>query len=153
MYHRILVPVDGSPPSERGLGEAIALAKALGSNLVLLHVVEYSPVLMEMAAADTWELISKGLQDTGRKVLETAHEHAQSHGVESQAVLEDLKSMRVADAIVEAAVTHRCGLVVIGTHGRRGMNRALMGSDAELVVRLSPVPVLLVRQPIVAAAA
>jgi nucleotide-binding universal stress UspA family protein len=54
---------------------------------------------------------------------------------------------------VEAAVTHRCGLVVIGTHGRRGMNRALMGSDAELVVRLSPVPVLLVRQPVVAAAA
>lgn len=153
MYPRILVPVDGSPTSERGLGEAIALAKQLGSSLVLFHVVEYYPVMIEMATATTWEHISNGLHDAGRKVLEAAHEHAKAQGVDSQAVLEDLAAMRVADAIAEAAATHRCGLIVIGTHGRRGVTRALMGSDAELVVRLSPVPVLMVRQADVAAAA
>jgi nucleotide-binding universal stress UspA family protein len=147
MYPRILVPVDGSPTSQRGLGEAIALAKQLQSSLVLLHVIEYTPVMIEIATSTTWENIANGLRDAGRKVLETAHEQAQSQGVDAEAVLEDLAAMRVADAIVDAATAHRCGLIVIGTHGRRGVGRLLMGSDAELVVRLSPVPVLMVRLP------
>ncbi len=147
MYPRILVPVDGSPTSQRGVGEAIALAKQLGSGLVFLHVVEYYPVMIEMATATTWEHIAEGLRDAGRKALEAAHELASAQGVANEAVLEDLTAMRVADAIVDAAATHRCGLIVIGTHGRRGVGRMLMGSDAELVVRLSPVPVLMVRLP------
>jgi nucleotide-binding universal stress UspA family protein len=147
MYPRILVPVDGSPTSQRGVGEAIAVAKQLGSSLVFLHVVEYYPVMIEMATATTWDHIAEGLRDTGRKVLEAAHEQAKAQGVDSEAVLEDLAAMRVADAIVDAAATHRCGLIVIGTHGRRGVGRLVMGSDAELVVRLSPVPVLMVRLP------
>lgn len=147
MYSRILVPIDGSPTAERGLQEALALARQLDASVVLLYVVDSYPMMVEMATSTTWDAITEGLRDAGRKVLGAAHEAATKQGVASEAVLDDVDAARVADVIVEQAKARHCELIVMGTHGRRGAGRALLGSDAELVLRLSPVPVLLVRAP------
>lgn len=145
MYERILVPVDGSEPSRRALSEAIALGRICHSALVLMHVVEYYPVMLEMATATTWELISDDLRRHGQGVLDEAHRAAVDAGLAAESHLVDASASRVCDLIVDQARAHRCDLIVMGTHGRRGLNRALIGSDAELVIRQSPVPVLLVR--------
>ena len=147
MYSRILVPIDGSPTAQRGLSEALTLAKQLGSSVVLLHVVDSYPMMVEMATSTTWDRITEGLRQVGRTVLEAAHAAATRQGVPCESVLEDVAAARVADVIVDQAKSRRCELIVMGTHGRRGAGRALLGSDAELVLRLSPVPVLLVRAP------
>lgn len=147
MYARILVPVDGSATSERGLREALALAKRLNSSIVLLHAVEAYPIMMEMASVATWDRIAESLREAGRRVLETAHRTVVEQGVASEAVLEDVVAARVADIILDQVKSRHCELIVMGTHGRRGLGRTLLGSNAELVVRQSPVPVLLVRGP------
>jgi nucleotide-binding universal stress UspA family protein len=145
MYRRILVPVDGSETAERGLQEALALAKVCGASLVLLHVAEYYPMMMEMATSTTWEQVSSDLREHGRRVLESAHDAATAAGVASESHLEDAAAARVCDVIVDQAREHRCDLVVMGTHGRRGVQHAIIGSDAERVIRMSPVPLLLVK--------
>ncbi len=147
MYRRILVPLDGSATAQRGFEEALGLAKAFDASLVLLHVVEFYPVMMEMATSTTWEQVSESLRDEGRRVLDRAHEAAQSAGIASEARLEDAAAVRVCDVIVAQARERHCDLIVMGTHGRRGLGHALIGSDAERVVRMSPVAVLLVRVP------
>jgi nucleotide-binding universal stress UspA family protein len=145
MYRRILVPVDGSETAERGLQEALGLAKLCGASLVLLHVVEYYPMMMEMATSTTWEQVSSDLREHGRRVLERAHDAATAAGLASESHLEDAAAARVCDVIVDQAREHRCDLVVMGTHGRRGVQHAIIGSDAERVIRMSPVPLLLVK--------
>lgn len=147
MYRRILVPIDGSATAERGLTEAIGLAKAFDASLVLLSVVEYYPMMIEMATATTWERISNDLRAHSQRVLDAAHQAAKDAGVASEAHLEDAAAARVCDVIVAQAREHQCDLIVMGTHGRRGLEHALIGSDAERVLRLAPCAVLLVRAP------
>jgi nucleotide-binding universal stress UspA family protein len=147
LYRRILVPIDGSDTAERGLQEAIGLAKAFDSSLVLLSVVEYYPMMMEMATATTWEQITTDLRSHHQQVLERAHDAAKAAGVASEAHLEDAAASRVCDVIVDQAREHQCDLIVMGTHGRRGIEHALVGSDAERVIRMAPCAVLLVRAP------
>lgn len=145
MYQRILVPIDGSATAERGLKEAVELAKLCRSSLVLLHVVEVYPVMMEMATATTWEQISNDLRAQGQRVLDQARQRVVAEGIACEAHLEDAAAARVCDVIVEQARQRRCDLIVMGTHGRRGVSHALIGSDAERVLRMAPVPVLLLR--------
>ena len=147
LYRRILVPLDGSDTAQRGLQEALGLAKAFDSSLVLLHVVEYYPMMMEMATATTWEMVTTDLRQQGQQVLERAHDAAKAAGVASEAHLEDAAAARVCDVIVDQAREHVCDLIVMGTHGRRGIEHAMVGSDAERVIRMSPVPLLLVKSP------
>lgn len=146
MYERILVPVDGSPTANRGLREAIGLARDSKSTLVLLNVVDDYPMLVEMAAVASFEDLRKSILDAGEAVLTQAKAQAAESGVACEAVLREVNAARAADAIVQEAVQRHCNLIVMGTHGRRGLNRLAMGSDAELVIRQAPVPVLLVRQ-------
>ncbi len=145
MYERILAPIDGSPTSERGLREAIALAAKLQSKLVLLNVVDDYPTMVELAPVTAFNETRELLVKYGTQVLEAARKHVAEAGVPCETVLREVTSQRTADAIVEEAVKQRCGLIVMGTHGRRGINRVAMGSDAELVLRLASIPVLLVR--------
>ena len=151
MYRRILVPIDGSDTAQRGLQEALGLAKAFDSSLVLLHVVEVYPMMMEMASATTWELVTTDLRQHGEQVLERAHDAAKAAGVASETHLEDAAAARVCDVIVDQAREHRCDLIVMGTHGRRGIEHAMIGSDAERVIRMSPVPLLVVTAPTITA--
>lgn len=146
MYQRILVPVDGSPPSNRGLAEAIQLAKLTGARLRLISVVDVFVVAMEMGvdagyAGDILPLMREGAE----KTLAVARAEVEAAGVSVDTVLREDFAARVCDVIVDEAKAWDAELIVIGTHGRRGVGRLLLGSDAEQILRLAPVPVLLVR--------
>ncbi len=147
MYKRILVPIDGSDPGHCGLKEAIALATVHQATLCLLHVTNDFPIMSEMPMVMDFEKYREELHKYGRHLLDDGKKLAADLGLEVKTVLHDLKGGRVADAILQEAKSAGCDLIVIGTHGRRGFRRALLGSDAESVLRESPVPVLLVRAP------
>jgi len=145
MYRRILVPVDGSRTAQLGLGEAVKVAKSQGSSLRLLHVVDDLALIRTPEIAyDLGDLI-KVLTEEGKQILEKGAAHARKHGVKVQTSLVETYGGRAADAIVDEAKKWHASLIVLGTHGRRGMKRVLMGSDAEEVLRMAPTPVLMVR--------
>ena len=146
MYERILVPVDGSPTSQRGLVEALAVASKLGSTVRLLHVVDEATVTATAGAmaGNVGDLLAM-LAEGGEKILAEAKREAQTSGVPVETVMHHSYSGRVCDVVVKEATDWKADLIVIGTHGRRGAGRLLLGSDAEQVLRLAPVPVLLVR--------
>lgn len=145
MYKRILVPVDGSPPSNKGLLEALKLAKEQHCVLMLLHVVDELIITATPEAVyDASEMI-KALREAGEEVLSASAGIARDEGVKAESELVECMGGRAADIIVDRAKKWKADLIVLGTHGRRGVRRLVMGSDAEEVVRLSPVPVLLVR--------
>ncbi|HET7794043.1 MAG TPA: universal stress protein [Rhizobacter sp.] len=147
MYAKILVPIDGSLTSKRGLSEAIGLARQLKCQLVLMTVVDDFPMTVEWASADAFEQTRRRMVQLGEDVLADGRRIAGEAGVPCETALREVTTERAADSIVSEAVKQGCELIVMGTHGRRGLNRLAMGSDAELVVRESPVPVLLVRNP------
>jgi len=148
MFKRILTPIDGSETSRRGLRAAIGLAKAQRARLAILHVVDAMPVFASLEGVSAYDPgILEALRDAGKKVLAGAAAEARKRGVKAKTVLADNLAGRVADVIVRQAKKSRADLIVIGTHGRRGLTRMVMGSDAELVVRSAPAPVLLVRAP------
>jgi len=146
MYKRILVPIDGSPASNLGLNEAIKLAKDQGAKLRLFHLVdEYIGVSSaEGVMLDTSDLL-ESLRQGGKKIIEKAEALARRNGLTPESVMIESFGGRAADFIVQQAKKWRADLIVLGTHGRRGVKRLVMGSDAEQVVRTTRVPVLLVR--------
>ena len=147
MYKRILVAIDGSPASRRGLKEAIRLAKGARARLLLLHVIdEVALVAAFPGALHTVDMVAP-VREAGKTILARGREQAQLAGVSSQALLVESLEGSVAERIVREARRWRADLLVLGTHGRRGMRRMVMGSDAELVVREASTPVLLVRAP------
>jgi len=148
MYQRILVPVDGSPTSNRGLAEAIALAKLTGARMRLINVVDVMLFAMEAdafagVASDMIPLMREG----GQKTLAIARAQVEAAGVGVDTVLRDGFAGRVCDLVIDEAIAWSAELIVIGTHGRRGAGRLFLGSDAEQILRMAPVPVLLVRAP------
>ena len=149
-YKRILVPVDGSRTSTRGLKEALRLAKACGAKLRLIHVVDTMiaarGAALDYNAADLIDVLA----EQGGKTLAQAKAAAGKARVRCETAQFESNAGRVADSIVREARRWRADLIVMGTHGRRGFSHLVLGSDAELVVRSSPVPVLLVRAPQVA---
>jgi nucleotide-binding universal stress UspA family protein len=146
MYQRILVPLDGSAASQRGLQEALAIARAFGARLVLLHVIDDFPQHLELAPAEAWRGALQRLRERGEALLQAAAGLATAAGVPAETRLIEIGAQSVGDTIVQQARSSPCQLIVMGTHGRRGLQRLAMGSDAELVLRASAVPVLLVRQ-------
>lgn len=148
MYQRILVPVDGSATSNAGLDEAVKLAKLLGAQLRLLHVVDQMPLAVSAEGFGTGSFDLLGmLKEAGARILSDAKARVQSAGVAADALLIDSPGSRLSDQVAAVAREWRADLIVLGTHGRRGIGRVLMGSDAEQVVRNAPVPVLLYRLP------
>jgi len=145
MYKRILVPYDGSPPSRAGLREAVDLAADSGATLVVLHVVSELPLLMGSEAYVNYGELAEILMNTGQGLAEEAVAVAGKDGVRCEMTVVDGGATPVCDVIVDQIAAQRCDLVVMGTHGRRGLKRLTLGSDAELVVRRSPVPVLLAK--------
>ena len=143
MYQRILVPVDGSATSNCGLDEAIRLAKLAGARLRLVHVVD-DLVLSTGLEFTTCDVIGV-LVDAGAKILSAAKAKVEASGVPVDTFLSDTLAERVCDVVVAQAKQWNADLIVIGTHGRRGAKRLLIGSDAEQIVRSAPVLVLLVR--------
>jgi nucleotide-binding universal stress UspA family protein len=145
MYQRILVPLDGSPTSLRGLGEAIKLAKNQQGLLRLLAIAE-EPVLdygYEMGTCGA--LFSESVREYGNNILKIARDRVQADDLVAESLLLEFKGEPVAAMIVAQAQEWAADLIVMGTHGRRGLSRLALGSVAENVVRLSAVPVLLLR--------
>lgn len=148
MYQRILVPIDGSSTSSRGLAEAIRLAKLTGGRLRLAHVIDELSFTLAMDAysglAGSW---LEELRSNASKLLKAARSQAAKEGVEADTVLLDSFKGTMHDQVIAEAKASGAELIVIGTHGRRGLGRWVMGSSAEHILRMSPVPVLLVRAP------
>lgn len=145
MYKKILVAVDGSASSSLALLEAIKLAKSMSSTLRLVHVVD--EFVAEAAVAGVYyQALVDALRAVGRKTLEDAETTVRQHALEPQRVLVETLGHRVARSIVDQAQQWGADLIVAGTHGRRGISRLVLGSDAELILRTSPVPVLLIRE-------
>ena len=145
MYSRILVPLDGSPTSQRGFDEALALADKLGSTLHLLNVVDARLLIGEVSAYAPPDQLLEDWRAAGDRLLTAAVERARAKGVTADSVVRCDPGYRVCDMILREAKDTGAGLIVMGTHGRRGLKRMALGSDAELVLRESTVPVLLVR--------
>lgn len=146
MYAKILVPVDGSPTSRAGLAEAIRLAQLSGGEIELLHAIDLQAFAMVPGAgmglaSGTFDL----MLDSGRQVLAEAEAQVRAAGLVPRTKLCERLAERVSDLVIEECQAWGAEVIVLGTHGRRGWSRALLGSDAELIVRQAEVPVLLVR--------
>lgn len=144
-FSRILVPVDGSEASNNALAYALRIAKDDSATLRFIHTVN------ELAAyvggyGDPGEVMRFARQN-GEKALADAVAAAAAAGVQAEHEFIETRAERLGDTIVKDASRWNADLIVIGTHGRRGVSRILLGSGAEQVVRLSPVPVLTVRPP------
>ena len=144
MYQRILVPVDGSPTSERALQEALRLAQQQSGRLELVHVLG-DVRLLEANSYINYAEMKDAMTSAGKKLLEQTQMVAQQSGTAAEVKLLEAGGTRIASAIVEEARQWQADLIVIGTHGRTGFSRVLFGSVAEGVVRTAPIPVLLIR--------
>ena len=145
MYQRILIPVDGSETSKRALQEAIKIASA-NSQLRLVYVVEEVYSLdAEAYAFFDYAGLQEAMRKSGERILAQAAKQAQRSGAIAETALLDGAGERVASVIDGEAVKWGADLIVIGTHGRSGFSRLLLGSVAEGVARGSSAPVLLVR--------
>ena len=146
MYTKIMVPIDGSATSLKALDEAARLAKVTGGKIRLLHIIDPLEHLAGFETASVYirDLIP-ALVKAGEELLEKAKSDMATAGVEVETELSESPGGRVSEVIVERAKAWGADLIVLGTHGRRGIERVMLGSDAEQVVRISPVPVLLIR--------
>lgn len=145
MYKKIICPIDGSPTSDCGMVEAIHLAKDQNAKLLFLHVIDtYFPIL-DVTGDLNVVYIAETLRNNGKKVLNKAENLAQAEGVTAESKMVEALGGRVSKFVLSQADDWSADLIVMGTHGLRGIERLVIGSDAETVVRKTPVPVLLVR--------
>jgi nucleotide-binding universal stress UspA family protein len=144
MYGKILVPIDGSETSAMGLNEAIRLAKNQGARIRLVHVVNELLVVLPDAYVNIGRVVDE-LRRAGKSVLDTSESTVRSAGVEVDTTLIEAMGNQAGDQIIRQAKEWGADLIVCGTHGRRGIRRIVMGSDAEYIVRHTPVPILLIR--------
>lgn len=147
MYQRILVAVDNARLSRKAEKAAISLASSLGAELVAVHVVPSYPVsLFEGAVTVTAKEVSRieGAWSTkGQALVDAVVAAAAKQGVKAKGAL--AHSDRVADALLSAARKHKCDLIVMASHGRRGLSRVLLGSETQHVLSHGTIPVLVLR--------
>ena len=147
MYQRILVPTDGSPLSKKAVKSAIEQAAATGAELVALYVVPTYPMsyfeggisVSNSDVARTEKLWS----DKGQAVVDEATKAAKAAGIKAKGVL--TRSNLVAESVISAASKHKCDLIVMASHGRKGIKRILLGSETQHVLTHSRLPVLVLR--------
>jgi len=146
MYQRILLAVDGSRSSDLALSQAIIIAKGTGAEVKALFVVDDSDVFFEVGYFDT-----KALMDSivahGQKVLDAAASKLGDAGIRHTTQLAErpVSPGQISSTIVAQADAWSADLIVLGTHGRRGVRRMLMGSVSEGVISKTNRPVLLIR--------
>jgi len=147
MYKKILVATDGSALSETAVRSAIELAVSVKAELVALYVVPRYPVsyfeggitisVEDMARAE------KQWSDKGQAVVDAVQQQAQAAGVTAKGVV--VQSDLVAESIIAAVTKHDCDLVVMASHGRKGITRVLLGSETQHVLTHCSIPVLILR--------
>ena len=139
MYKHILISTDGSELAQKGVEHGLALAKANDSKITVITVTQPYP-LQGPATMNSWTTAQKHHADEALATAETA---ARKHGVEITA--RQITNESPAEAIVDAANTLGCDLIVMASRGRRGVSRLLLGSQTAEVVSHSAIPVLVVR--------
>ena len=143
LFYRIVVPTDFSDCAEDAWGLAQRLAAVSGAELVLVHVLVEAPLFSEGPfTMDRVRKVYETARTWGQESLDTWMAEAQAKGLKARVALRTGVPYR---EIVDLVTDERADLVVIGTHGRGGIDRALLGSVADRVVRLAPCPVLTVR--------
>ena len=133
-YQHLLVAVDGSPTADHAVNEATGLAQATGGRIRLLNVMDPLAHISGFERPDVYsQEVLPRLRQAGEALLRRAQERVAQSGVPVDAVLIENLDARVADLVVEHAQAWGADLIVLGTHGRRGLARVLMGSDAEQI--------------------
>jgi nucleotide-binding universal stress UspA family protein len=141
-FHKILLPYDGSSTSQRAMDMAFKLASGSPVKVRIVHSIdelayisgyEYSPDFFTMA------------RDYGQKILDEALTKARTAGVDAEIKLIDLPAQRLGETVATEAREWGADLIVVGTHGRKGIGRVFLGSGAEQIIRLAPVPILVIR--------
>ena len=148
MYRRILLATDGSSVSKQALAHAVGLAAALRCEMRVVCVMDqYSIDQSWWVNAEAFEDIVQRMRSASNKVLKDATDEASKSGVRAETKLLELeeRGQRISDRIANEATAWPADLIVLGTHGRRGMDRLVLGSVAEGVARRASAPVMLVR--------
>lgn len=147
MYQRILVATDGSDLSEKAVVAAVDLAALCKAELVALKVVpRYPQSYFEGGIAlqpEEVRRVEKQWADEGQAIVDAVQKIGQANGVTTQAVT--IQADVVSQAILESAKTYACDLIVMASHGRKGITRLLLGSETQHVLTHSPVPVLMLK--------
>ena len=146
MYDRILVPTDGSTPAAAAIDEAVELAAQTNAELHALYVTEPIPLGGFSAApgpaSAEWDDVVEQQHNEGEQATAVVADHGTERDVD---VVEAIEHGKAAATVLEYAEANAIDAIVMGTHGRSGADRLLLGSVTEKVVRKSDVPVLTVR--------
>ncbi|HYE39627.1 MAG TPA: universal stress protein [Ramlibacter sp.] len=145
MFKRIFVPVDGSDTSLRSLDLACRLASESGGELRLAHVLDRGAYMTGYDVSGASGALFEALQSSAQKILAEAQAAAAAAGAQADTVLVNELGASLGEAVAAAATAWQADLIVVGTHGRRGPSRLFLGSGADQIVRLAPVPVLVTR--------
>ncbi|TFZ08651.1 universal stress protein [Ramlibacter humi] len=141
-FQCILVPVDGSESSKHALMAAIGLAKESGGQVRMAHVLD------ELEYASAWEFSAQVVEESRRQArafLDRWATECAAQGVQCDARLLEEPGSRLGEVVAREAAAWPADLVVVGSHGRRGLGRVLLGSGAEQIVRFASAPVLVLR--------
>jgi nucleotide-binding universal stress UspA family protein len=144
MYHRILMPIDGSACSDAALAHGLQLAKEQGAEVKILHVLDTQALYLLYEGMYVEEIAERWRKE-GQAFVARAAEQARAAGITAATELVD-EGGRIPDVIVNQVKAWSADLIVMGTHGRHGFDHLLLGSAAEGVVRTTPAPVLLIRK-------
>jgi nucleotide-binding universal stress UspA family protein len=147
MYQRILIATDGSPLSKKAVSSGIALAALTGAELVTLKVIPRYPVTyfegsLPLSAQEVAR-VEKQWAEQGKRIVQAVTQAALDKGIAAKGVT--VKGDVVSEAIIKAAKKYKCDLVVMASHGRKGIKRLLLGSETLQVLTHSQTPVLVLR--------
>lgn len=142
VFKKILIPIDGSITANKALNYALHLAHEAQASVRLLHVVDELSLLSRYEYPGEWV---QQARQAGYQILQDGLDAAKKLGVTADTLMVDQVGQRLGHSVADAAGDWGADLVVVGSHGRRGIGRVLMGSGSEQILHNSPVPVLLVR--------
>lgn len=145
MFKHLLIATDGSELSKKAVGQGLSLAKSLGAKVTAVTVTEpfAASVPIEVALVFSEEEYYKAVTSSAEKILQSVSVAASGNGVPCHTV--HVKNQYPADGILDIAQARGCDLIVMASHGRRGLSRLMLGSEANRVVTQSTVPVLICR--------
>ncbi|MFZ2739733.1 MAG: universal stress protein [Burkholderiaceae bacterium] len=147
MYQRILIATDGSSLSKKAVASGISLAALSNAQLIALKVVPRYPISYFEGSlplpAQEIARVEKQWADEGESVVQSVQNAAFKQGVKTKTVT--VKSDIISEAIIATAKKHKCDLIVMASHGRRGIKRILLGSETQQVLTHSQIPVLVLR--------
>lgn len=148
MYKRIMVAIDGGFMTQAVMSEAVALARFHQAELAIVHAVDETLLAhktFEMLAAASAKDVESKMREAGCETARQASELARAEGIEPSIQVIESERKHVSDLLVDAAKAWQADLLIVGAHGRRGVERFFVGSVAEHVVRKSPTSLLIVR--------